>query len=70
MGIDDEQQRQRWDAHHGDIYTGHSTDEETPEETSPPEQLGTGWRPSVPRTQRTIDDDDLVVADATGDDTY
>ena len=69
MAIDDREQRRRWDQQHGDVYTGHHVDEDTPGETSPPGVFGAGWRPGMPTPQRTIDDDELDVLDATDDDT-
>lgn len=62
MGIDEQEQRRRWDTMHGDVFTGND-DDDLPE-TSPTYRLGHDWRPGMPvPPKRTIHNSDGDAAD-------
>jgi hypothetical protein len=56
-GTYDGQQRQRWDMAHGD--TG-APPEEWSRETTPLGSVGVDWDPSMPQTERELDELDSV----------
>ena len=60
-GIDDEEQRQRWDMAHGDAGP---LPEEWSRETSAPGTFGSEWDPGMPQTKPEIDELDDVGDDS------